>query len=649
LPDSGICAAGGLDFVEPYTLSEGAMKFTHLEMLLWLWMLPLLALMVWRGMRKRHDILKAFAVSRSHPAIIRHAQQNRRWLQGVLMLGTLLGLIVAMAGPQYGYKWQEIERKGIDIMIALDCSRSMLAEDIQPSRLDRAKREILDLLSLLQGDRAGLVAFAGSAFMQCPLTLDYNAFNLFLNVLSPDFMPVGGTDLAAAIETATAGFDPESQSEKAIILITDGEHTGDDPLNAAREAAKNGIKLFCIGVGSPEGFPIPDQAGGFKKDADGKIILTRIDENLLKKIAVLTSGTYVRSVAGDMDLDVIYHREIKDKMEAAKFKDGRKKVWEDRFQWFLGAALICLIMEMFLPFPRRLLLLMLLPMIILAADVPARAESESVGDDLAQGLEAYENKDYETALNAFIKTQLDDPERPEIYYNIGNTYYKLGKYDEARAHYQKVLTDDDLILKHKTLFNLGNAEFRAGRLEEAIHQYEAALKLKPNDEMARKNIEFVKKVQEAQQQSRPDEPPVPEEQQAQSRNGVQNDSDHQADDPPEDLQKSPNASGKDDENKETADSQKQPAKDDHKDKTSDEVSQSGKPPVQESGNAASSADQTTDTKDAGKVFQPMRFTENGEDKNESGQQATRMLNRLEDKPGRAMIPVYRKQQVEKDW
>ncbi|MEJ2653853.1 MAG: VWA domain-containing protein, partial [Acidihalobacter sp.] len=174
--------------------------------------------------------------------------------------------------------WQKIERRGVDIVIALDCSRSMLATDIQPDRLSRAKREIYDLLAMLEGDRVGLVAFSGTAFLQCPLTIDYQAFNLFLEVLTPDYLPVGGTDLAAALRTAQGAFDPKAASEKAVILITDGENTGpDDPLQAARDAQKAGIKLFCIGVGSNDGVPVPAAEGGFKKDAAGRIVMSHLD------------------------------------------------------------------------------------------------------------------------------------------------------------------------------------------------------------------------------------------------------------------------------------------------------------------------------------------------------------------------------------
>lgn len=674
------------------------MKFAHVQILLLLWVLPLLALVLWRGMRRRYRILSAFATEKTRRVIIRDApgmnrhepaapepvrrHQGRsndfspdrlytnrlRMIGSVLSLATLALMIFAMAGPQYGYKWQEIRQKGIDIVIALDCSKSMLAADIDPTRLHRAKREILDLLALLQGDRAGLVAFAGTAFMQCPLTLDYNAFNLFLNALTPDFMPLGGTDLAGAITAAVAGFESESRTEKAVILITDGESTDGDAVKAAEAAAKAGIRIFCIGVGKADGIPIPDPAGGFKKDAAGHIILTRINEDELKRIAVLTGGTYVRSVAGDMDLDVIYHREIREKMNASTLAGGRKKVWEDRFQWFLGAALVCLLMEMFRPFFRKVLPLMLLTSAMLLSGVlPVRAES--IAQTLQQGLEAYEKGEYETALNAFIKTQLNDPERPEIYYDLGNTYYKLGQYDEAKAQYRKALTDNDPSLRQKTLYNLGNAEFRAGNFKDALLQYEAALKLNPHDEKARKNIDFVKKVMEEQQKQPPStdgrqSPDQSPETSSQEQKQQRHQDGQQDREQPRDhgdgqqgtLRNKPSPASRPDENKqgqnpEQGDTSPPEERTQKQDTPNDEHSHDSSAQNRE---RASSGEQG---ENGASPPQPMRAPsaetdepQNGEPGHQAGgRQTLQMLNRLEDKPGRAMIPVYRKRVVDKDW
>ncbi|GAB6094408.1 VWA domain-containing protein [Desulfatiferula olefinivorans] len=322
------------------------MTFAHLHMLTLLWLLPLaLAVNAW-GFRSRRKILGAFCRPGDLASLCPAVSAGRRRLKQGLFLAALLFLILALSGPQYGFNWQEVERKGVDLFVAIDCSKSMLAEDIKPNRLERAKREIFDLLSMLEGDRVGLVAFAGTAFVQCPLTLDYQAFDLFMKELGPDDLPLGGTDIAQAIETALSGFSETDNTEKALILITDGESTGDDPRTAAKKARDKGIKIFCIGVGGEDGIPVPDTDGGFKKDARGKIVLTRIDETTLRDIAELTGGASVRSVAGDMDLDIIYTRHIRGTMEQKTLKSGKRKVMEERYAWFLLPAVVCLMLSL---------------------------------------------------------------------------------------------------------------------------------------------------------------------------------------------------------------------------------------------------------------------------------------------------------------
>lgn len=325
------------------------MKFANINMLLLIWITPVVLLVVLYGRRKRAKILKKYLSRISMTIVAPDVSDKRRWMKTALLLLLCVLIPIALSGPQYGYHWQETEQKGIDMFIALDCSKSMLAEDIKPTRLERAKREVFDLLSMLKGDRAGLVAFAGAAFVQCPLTLDYQAFNIFMNTLTPEYLPVGGTDIAGAIVAAIDGFPEKEKTEKAIILITDGENTGGDAIEAAKNAAQKGVKIFCIGVGKAEGIPVPDKTGGFKKDKKGKIVLTKLEEETLKEIAALTGGSYVRSVAGDMDLETIYLKHIRGELEQSTLKSGKKKIWENRFQWPLGFAIAFLIIMLLIP------------------------------------------------------------------------------------------------------------------------------------------------------------------------------------------------------------------------------------------------------------------------------------------------------------
>lgn len=594
-------------------------------MLFLIWAVPLLFLIIVYGMKRRRKILLEFSSARGLKAIAPESGTKRRWIKAMLVLGALIFIALALAGPQYGYKWQEIERKGVDIIVALDCSRSMLATDIKPTRLDRAKREIFDLLHLLKGDRVGLVAFAGTAFLQCPLTLDYEAFNLFLNALTPDFLPVGGTDVAGAVTTALSGFNSKDNSEKAVILITDGESTGGDPIQAAEQAKAAGVKLFCIGVGKDDGVPVPDRQGRFKKDRVGKIVITRLNEDILKKIAVLTGGTYVRSIAGDMDLDVIYNREIRGKMDVTTLSSGRKQIWEDRFQWFLALALAVLVAELFLPSVRKTALVSALALMLVFNHSPAFAAGWY--QSVQKGLAAYEKQDYEGALKFFIDAQLDDPDRPGIYYNIGNAYYKLGDYQSAYENYEQALNSENPALKQKALYNRGNSNYRMGKLEDAVADYEAVLKIDADDHEAAQNLEFVKKMMAMKKQ---------QQQQQKGAEGQQKPGDQQ--ESTSEQQQKEEAQPKNDSGSKIAEKKdgEQPPK--------YGKSMDAEPAGDTKGQAAASQQEKTRP-------DPKIASTNDDQAPDPDQikQAERMLNRLQDMPGKAMMPDYRERKVEKDW
>jgi len=275
-------------------------------------------------------------------------ERNRiRFFKGLFLLTALGLMFVALAGPRWGSHFQEVHQKGVDIMILVDVSPSMLVEDVKPNRLERARREILDFLRVVQGDRVGMVALSGAAFVQCPLTLDYGALEMFLGALEPDLVPVPGTDLGAAIETGISSFDFKSETDKVIVLITDGEDNENRGLEWARKAAAQGIKIFVFGIGEASGGPIPaqDGKGGFKQDKDGQLILSKLEEQGLREIAAVTGGTYVQSVGGDLDLDILYFEGIKSRTEAETLKSGKIKVYEERFSVFILAAFLFLLLE----------------------------------------------------------------------------------------------------------------------------------------------------------------------------------------------------------------------------------------------------------------------------------------------------------------
>lgn len=334
--------------------STTKMQFGNFHFLLLLWLVPALVFFyVYAGMRRQRRI-RIFC-GNLHERLNSSLLRGRRRLKAVLIVLSIVLLVTAISRPRWGYQWEDIKRVGVDIIVGVDVSRSMLAEDISPSRLARAQRKLKDFTGMLDGDRVGLVVFAGSSFLQCPLTLDYGAFSMFLEYLSPDMIPVPGTDMAAAIRTATRAFNRRERTSKALILITDGENHGEDFMQAAQEAGREGVRIFVIGIGTPDGTPVPavDGKGGFLQDRSGNLVLSRLDEKALQKIVLETGGAYVRSVTGDLDLETIYHGAIKKDIEQKELSATRRKRWEERFQWFAALGLLCLLAEFFIRENRR--------------------------------------------------------------------------------------------------------------------------------------------------------------------------------------------------------------------------------------------------------------------------------------------------------
>ncbi|RJP22486.1 MAG: VWA domain-containing protein [Candidatus Abyssobacteria bacterium SURF_5] len=260
------------------------------------------------------------------------------FVAGVIFL--LLGLL----GPRWGFHWEDIKRRGVDLVVVLDTSESMLSQDVKPNRLERAKREIYDLVKMVRGDRLGLVVFSGAAFVQCPLTLDYGAFLMFLDYIDTTIVPQKGTNLGEALQVATGSFDEQKRSSKAIILISDGGNLQGDPKAAAKMAKEKGVRIYTIGIGrEDEESPIP-VSSGFKY-SEGRMVTTKLEDEMLQEIALSTGGAYVRSVTGDIDLEKIYYEEINQKMEKRELQGARAKRWEERFQWPLWVATLLLALE----------------------------------------------------------------------------------------------------------------------------------------------------------------------------------------------------------------------------------------------------------------------------------------------------------------
>ncbi len=495
--------------------------FRHAGLLWLLWLLRPLGGLLWFAARSRRAALLRFADADLLGKLAPPVTSGRAILRVLLLSLSFTGLLFALAGPTWGFHWEDVRRRGVDLVVALDLSRSMLAEDTKPNRLTAAKREIRDLIELVRGDRMGLVAFAGTAFVQCPLTLDYHAFELFLDKMDPNWVPVGGTDLAAAVRTSIAAFPQNERSGRAVLLITDGEdHSGELPA-AAEEARKQGVHVFVVGIGAAEGAPIPDGRGGFVKD-NGKVVLSRLDEPALKELALTTDGTYVASVAGDLDLRTIYLQDIKGTLEARELASSRERREEDRFQWALLPALLLLVLEGLTGPPRGRVAGALLGVALLGglgAPSPAHAWSLFGSDSPDRlGHEAFAKEDYAAALEHWTEAQVDAPGDRRLDYNLGEALYHLERYPEAEEAFVAATATDSTGLAADAWYGAGNAAFQQGRYPDAMAHYEKCLALRPDDEDAahnrdlaqRRYEELMEQAKQDQENSQQEEPP-PEE------------------------------------------------------------------------------------------------------------------------------------------
>lgn len=302
--------------------------------------------------RRRKVLMERFSAKNLMGEMAATASTFRKVLRMVLVGIAVFLSLVALARPQWGFIWEETKRKGIDILIAIDVSKSMLATDVKPNRLERSKFAVKDLVKKLNGDRIGLIAFAGTAFLQCPLTIDYNGFMLALDDLTIATIPRQGTSLTSAIREAIGIFKGPDKKYKVLIIITDGEDFEGNALTAAKEASESGIKIYCVGVGSTDGELIPVRAGdgrsGYLADRSGNIVKTKLNEDILKKIAISTGGSYVHASPSEFGLTLLYDTSIS-KLEKRDLDAKMRRHYHERFQYFLAAAIILLLLEPLIP------------------------------------------------------------------------------------------------------------------------------------------------------------------------------------------------------------------------------------------------------------------------------------------------------------
>jgi Ca-activated chloride channel family protein len=335
------------------------MRFANPQALHLLWLLPLIAAGLHLFFHHRKAMMTRFAQAQLIDELTQGFSEKLYRLKAILLMLAFIFMVVALSRPQWGYHERTVKRHGLDIMVVIDVSKSMLTRDVLPSRLGRTKLAVRDLVMKLSGaDHIGLIAFAGDAMIMCPLTYDYNGFLLSLDDLGTDSIPRGGTDIAKAIDEAVRAYQGRPDSDKAVVLVTDGEDEEGDAAQAARRARQKGVKIFTVGVGTRAGDLIQvtnaDGQTEFLKDSEGNVVKSHLNENLLQQIAYETGGAYVRSGATHFGLDYLYDQQLS-RLKKQDAETKLSRLYDERFQWPLTLAFVCLLVEtLFLSRRKRL-------------------------------------------------------------------------------------------------------------------------------------------------------------------------------------------------------------------------------------------------------------------------------------------------------
>lgn len=330
-------------------------QFAHIDFLYALLLLPLVGALFLLALQRKKKALKAFGDHRLVAGLMPEASKIRPWIKLVITETALMLIIIAMAGPQFGTKLKEVKREGIELVIALDVSNSMLAEDIAPNRLENAKRAISKLVDRLHNDKIALIVFAGDAFVQLPMTTDYSAVKMFLSTITPKLVTNQGTAIGSAIDLGIKAFSPGEDKNRALIIITDGENHEDNAVEMAAAANDAGIIVHTIGMGLSKGAPIPtyNKYGqkDYRTDRTGKVVISKLDETTLQKIAVSGGGQYIRANNTKTGLNALFD-ELND-MEKVEMESKVYSEYEEQYQYFVGFALLLLIVETFILFKKN--------------------------------------------------------------------------------------------------------------------------------------------------------------------------------------------------------------------------------------------------------------------------------------------------------
>jgi tetratricopeptide (TPR) repeat protein len=489
------------------------LRFAHPEYLWLLLAVPALAIGLFIVHRWRRRLLTRFISDSLFSQLVPDMSGAKRAGKQTLLLTAVGLLILALANPQVGTRLEEVKRKGIDVFVALDVSLSMKAEDIRPSRLEKAKRDVSSLLRKLKGDRVGLIVFAGEAFVQFPLTADYSAADLFIGAVDVDAVPTPGTMIGAAIDKALDSFRKDLPTQKAIIVVSDGENTEGDVSGATKKAKEEGVKVYTVGMGTPEGAPIPIYSGGqrvdYKRDRTGSIVLTKLDETTLQQIAAATGGVYRRATSGGNEIEDIYN----ELSTLQKTEMGSLQVtgYQDQFHYPLAAAIFLLILEHILSERKGKFLARLMRLVpvaqrlsILALMAVSITHAQTVRSHVKAGNDDYTRKRFPEAETEYKKALEEDPTSRIAQFDLGNAYYKQGRFEEAQRSYNASLVNAPTAIDRAAAYhNIGNSLFKAGKIAESLEVYKHALKLNPTDDDTRYNYQLARdrlKQQNQQQQ-----------------------------------------------------------------------------------------------------------------------------------------------------
>lgn len=436
----------------------------------WLWaalLLPLALLLFFRW-RSQHAArrLHAFAAEGLAESLVGSVSRRRLWIRKGLAAAGLFLLCLSLARPQWGADWETSEAAGIDIMIALDTSRSMLAEDIAPNRLERSKLAILDLLETVRGDRVGLIAFAGRAFLQCPLTLDYQAFRQTLQALDTESIPVAGTDVASAIAEAEAYFE-RSGNQRILILITDGEDLEASGIERAREAAGKGTRILAVGVGSTEGelIPVrgPDGSLDYLRDANGDPVSTALDEATLRRIAQAANGVYAPLGPTGAGLQRVYEFSL-EQTPASERQEMLQRVPIERFQWPLLLALLAFFFEALISTrKRRRSVAASAPIAGLLFLATVLGPQPAEAGPAREAADAYAEGRFEESLSLYREAVELEPEDARLHFNLGVSAYRSAAFEDSLTAFEETLRlAGNLELQRKAFYNAGNTRVAYG-------------------------------------------------------------------------------------------------------------------------------------------------------------------------------------------